>query len=117
AALSGTGPLEENRLTGPAIVTAARLQAIAPKGEILVDEATVLAARDRIGVTERGEVVLRGHPGSVHVYAVERASGFETWTVPRHAAAPLVGRVEELRHLRAAVDDCRSTGRGSTILL
>ena len=117
AALSGAGPLEENRLTGPAIVTAARLQSIARQGEILVDEATVLAARDRIGATDRGEVVLRGHPGPVHVYAVERASGFETWAVPRQAAAPLVGRVEELRHLAAAIDGCRSTGRGSTVLL
>jgi len=117
AALSGAGPLEENRLTGPAIVTAARLQGIARQGEILVDEPTVRAARDRIGVTDRGEVVLRGHPGPVHVYAVERASGFETWVVPRQAAAPLVGRVEELRHLAAAIDGCRSTGRGSTVLL
>jgi class 3 adenylate cyclase len=116
AATSGAGPLEENRLTGPAIVTAARLQSLARQGEILVDEATVLAARERIGVTDRGEVVLRGHPASIHIFAVERESGFETWAVPRQAA-PLVGRAEELRQLAAAIDGCRSTGRGSTVLL
>jgi class 3 adenylate cyclase len=117
AALSGGGVLDENRLTGPAIVTAARLQSLARSGEILVDQATVEAARDRIGVTDRGDVVLRGHPGSVHVYAVERESGFETWAVPRPAAGPLVGRVEELAALVGAIDSCRATGHGSTVLL
>ena len=117
AAMSSGGALEENRLTGPAIVTAARLQSLARSGEILVDEATVLAARERLGVTDRGEVVLRGHPGSVHVYAVERESGFETWAVPRTPAGRLVGRVEELATVVAAIDDCRTTGHGSTILV
>jgi class 3 adenylate cyclase len=116
-ALSNGGALDENRLTGPAIVTAARLQSLARSGEILVDEATVRAARDRLGVTDRGEVVLRGHPNSVHVYAVERESGFETWAVQRTASGPLVGRVEELAAVIAAIDACRATGRGSTVLV
>ena len=117
AALSNGGTLDENRLTGPAIVTAARLQSLARSGEILVDEATVRAARDRLGVTDRGDVVLRGHPGSVHVYAVERESGFETWAVPRTPAGPLVGRAEELAALVGAIDACRVTGHGGTVLL
>ena len=117
AALSKSGALEENRLTGPAIVTAARLQSLARSGEILVDEATVRAARDRLGVTDRGDVVLRGHPNSVHVYAVEREGGFETWAVPRTASGPLVGRVEELAALIAAIDACQATGHGSTVLV
>jgi adenylate cyclase len=117
AALSNGGTLDENRLTGPAIVTAARLQSLARSGEILVDEATVRAARDRLGVSDRGEVVLRGHPRSVHVYAVERETGFETWSAPHTAAGPLVGRAEELAELVRAIDECGATGHGSTVLV
>ena len=117
AASSAGGSLDENRLTGPAIVTAARLQSLARSGEILVDEATVRAARERIGVTDRGEVVLRGHAGAVHVYAVERETGFETWAVPRPPAGPLVGRADELATVIGAIDDCRATGHGSTVLV
>jgi class 3 adenylate cyclase len=117
AAQYGAGALDDNRLTGPAIVTAARLQSLARSGEILVDQATLDAARDRIGVSDRGDVVLRGHPRSVHVYAVERESGFETWAVPRPTAGPLVGRVDELAALVGALEECRTTGHGSTVLL
>jgi predicted ATPase len=53
----------------------------------------------------------------VHVYAVERESGFETWAVPRTAAGPLVGRADELAALVGAIDACRATGHGSTVLL
>jgi class 3 adenylate cyclase len=118
AAMRGSGPLEDGRLTGPAIVTAARIQSLARPGEIVVDEATVRAARNRLGVTDRGTVILRGHPGSVHLYAVERESGFDTWGPPRiSSSGPLVGRVAELRVLTDAIEACRSDGRGSVILL
>ena len=117
AAMHGTGPLEDSRLTGPAIVTAARIQSLARKGEILVDEATVHAARNRIGVTDRGTVILRGHATAVHVYAVERESGFATWGPARSTGGPLVGRVEEQRVLRDAIETCSATGHGAVVLL
>lgn len=114
----GSGPLEENRLTGPAIVTAARIQSLARAGEIVVDAATIEAARSRVGVTDRGTVILRGHAEPVHLYAVERASGFDTWTKP-HASkgSPLVGRVDELQLLAEAIERCARTGAGGTVLL
>jgi hypothetical protein len=96
-------------------VTAARLQSLARAGEILVDEATVQAARERIGVSDRGEVVLRGHAGAVHVYAGERETSFETWALPRPPAGPLVGRADELATVIGAIDDCRATGHGVSI--
>ena len=114
----GSGPLDENRLTGPAIVTAARIQSLARQGEIVVDEATVSATRNRVGVTDRGSVILRGQGTPVHLYAVERATGFDTWAPQRPLrASPLVGRVDELSLLTDAIEACRSTGTGSTVLL
>ena len=53
----GTGDLA---VTGEAITTAARIQALARPGEILLDEATVRGGRDRLAVDDRGSVVLRG---------------------------------------------------------
>jgi class 3 adenylate cyclase len=115
---SGSGPLEENRLTGPAIVTAARIQSLARAGEIVVDAATVEAARSRVGVTDRGTVILRGHAEPVHLFAVERATGFDTWTKPRASqGSPLVGRVDELRILAAAIERCATAGSGSVVLV
>ena len=117
-ALRGSGPLDDGRLTGPAIVTAARIQSLTRPGEIVVDEATVLAARDRLGVTDRGTVVLRGHAGAVHLFALERESGFATWGPPRVGrSGPLVGRVEELRVLGDAIEACRVSGTGAVVLL
>jgi len=116
-ATTGEGSLDENRLTGPPVVIAARLQARARPGEILVDEATVQAGRGRIGVSDRGDVVLRGHGGPVRHYAVEQVSGFETWAVNRSAGGPLVGREPERRMLADAIESCAADGRGSTILL
>lgn len=118
ASMRPSGPLEDSRLTGPAIVTAARLQSLARPGEILVDEATVRAARNRLGVTDRGSVILRGHAGSVHVYAVERESVFETWDPPRRPAdSQLVGRADELDVLHDVLTTCRREGRGGAVLI
>jgi class 3 adenylate cyclase len=118
AAMRRAGPLEDSRLTGPAIVTAARIQSLARPGEILVDEATVRAARNRLGVTDRGSVILRGHAGSVHVYSVERESVFETWDAPPAASrGPLVGRADELALVREAIERCGRDGRGGAVLI
>jgi hypothetical protein len=71
-----------------------------------------------VGVTDRGTVILRGHAEPVHLYAVDRATGFDTWTQPRISqGSPLVGRVEELRVLAAVIERCATTGSGGTVLL
>ena len=66
---TGDGDL---RLTGEAITTAARIQALARPGEILLDEATRRAARGRLATEPRGSVVLRGQSIPVELYALER---------------------------------------------
>ena len=117
-AMHGSGPLDDGPLTGPAVVTAARIQSLARRGEILLDEATVTAARDRLGVTDRGWVILRGHATSVHLYALEHETRLDTWGPPRMVGSgPLVGRVEELAVLQDAIRRCRETGTGSAVLL
>ena len=47
-------------LTGPAVTTAARIQGIARPNEILLDEATVHAARKGLDVEDEGPQLLRG---------------------------------------------------------
>ena len=65
----GTG---DQAVTGEAITTAARIQALARPGEILLDEATVRGARDRLSVEDRGSVVLRGQSLVVPPLLAER---------------------------------------------
>ena len=114
----GSGSLEDGPLTGPAIVTAARIQSLARRGEILLDEPTVDAARGRLGVVDRGTVILRGHGAAVHLFALERATHLDTWGPPRMVGSgPLVGRTEEQEIIHAAIRDCRDTGLGSVVLL
>lgn len=105
-------------LTGGAITTAARIQSLARPGEILVDGATRRAARGRLAVEPRGSVVLRGQSTPVELYGVRGEAGMSAWTPHRAATAgPLVGREAETRVLLEAVEGCRRTGRGSTVVL
>ena len=60
------------RLTGEAITTAARIQSLARPGEILLDEATRRAARDRLATDPRGSVVLRGQSSAVDLHGAAR---------------------------------------------
>jgi class 3 adenylate cyclase len=68
----GTGDLA---VTGEAITTAARIQGLARPGEILLDEATVRGARDRLSVEDRGSVVLRGQSLVVRLFSLSGQSG------------------------------------------
>lgn len=102
-------------LTGPAVVTAARLQEIARPGEILADAATVHAARRPLAVDDRGQVVLRGQPQPVHVMAIEGEMIGVHWG--RASQGALVGRAVELATLTSAMDDVVSSGRGRAIFV
>ena len=65
--VSGTS---EVGLTGPAVVNAARIQDLARPGDILLDEATVLAARDRLDVEDRGLETLRGQSAPIRLFGL-----------------------------------------------
>ncbi len=103
-------------LTGEAITTAARIQTLARPGEILLEGATLAAARGRLATEERGSVVLRGQSTPVSLHALRGEAGTGAW-IPYRAAAPgpMVGRIEELAVLTGVIDRCRDTGLGGVV--
>jgi adenylate cyclase len=109
---------DDLRLTGEAITTAARIQSMAPPGEILIDDATRQAARGRLATEPRGSVVLRGQSTAVELHALRGEAGLGAW-IPYRAAAPgpLVGRGEELATIEAAIDRAARTGHGASLVI
>ena len=106
------------RLTGEAITTAARIQSMARAGEILLDEATLRAARGRLATDARGAVVLRGQSTAVQLHALRGEAGTGPW-IPFRAASPdpLVGRGAELDAIRTVLEQVQRTGRGAALLI
>jgi class 3 adenylate cyclase len=102
-------------LTGDAMTTAARLQQLADPNEILLDEATVLAAEPRIGVEHVGERLLRGQSRMVRVHRLRNERRIISH--PCRRAAPLIGRDSEREQLRDLLRRTAETGRGGAVLL
>jgi adenylate cyclase len=105
-------------LTGGAITTAARIQSLARPGEVLLDAATVAAARGRLVVADRGSVVLRGQSEPVSIHALEGELGLGGYTPPRpRSLGRLVGRSDELTRVRDLLDRTAATGAGGVMLV
>lgn len=105
-------------LTGEAITTAARIQSLARPGQILLDGATLQAARGRLATDPGGSVVLRGQSVPVELHALLGEAGMGPWAPHRAAASgPLVGRVAETTRLATAIERCHATGTGSTVVV
>lgn len=105
-------------LTGSAITTAARIQSLARPGEILLDTATVEAARGRLTVMSRGEVVLRGQSEPVEIHALEGELLIGVYGPPRpRISGPIIGRAAEHARLRALLERCAAGGPGATVLV
>ena len=96
-------------VTGEAITTAARIQALARPGEILLDEATVRGARDRLAVEDRGSVVLRGQSPVVRLFSLSGEIGL---TTQARAGRPGTARSSAGRP-RWRTFGARSSGRGA----
>jgi adenylate cyclase len=109
---------DDLRLTGEAITTAARIQSMAPPGDILIDDATRQAARGRLATEPRGSVVLRGQATAVELHALRGEVGMGAWIPYRPAApGPLVGRTAELAMIEASVERAARTGHGGTVVI
>jgi class 3 adenylate cyclase/DNA-binding CsgD family transcriptional regulator len=97
--VSGTwdiGGRKDSAVSGDAVNTAARLQALAEPGEVLVGEETMWLARREIRFGERRTVTLKGKAGVVPVYsALEVKPRSSRWEESEHHL-PLVGRTNEL---------------------
>ena len=91
---------------GDVVNTAARLQAAAPTGGILVGEITYRATRDAIEYRDHRPVEAKGKAEPVAVW--EAAQAKARVKVEREARAPLVGRRRELSLLRETLDRAHS---------
>ncbi len=100
-------------LTGPAVTTAARIQAIAGPGEILLDEATLRGARKGLAVEDRGPQLLRGQSRPIRVARLLGEAGFQPWRPPE---GHLVGREAERARLRALLESV-GPDRGAAIVI
>ena len=106
------------RLTGEAITTAARIQSLARPGEILLDGATVRAARGRLSTEPSGHVVLRGQATAVELHALLDESGLGlTSSLRPPLVGPLIGRDAERAAILDVLERCRSTGRGGVVVV
>lgn len=105
-------------LTGEAITTAARIQSLARPGQILLDGATLRAARGRLATDPGGSVVLRGQSVPVDLHALRGPAGMGPWAPHRAASSgPLVGRVAEVARLTAAIERCHAAGIGRSVVV
>ena len=100
-------------LTGPAVTTAARIQAIAEAGEILLDEATLHAARKGLEVEDRGPQLLRGQSRPIRVARLLGEAGFQPWHPP---VGPIVGREAARARLRSLLGSV-TADRGVAIVV
>jgi class 3 adenylate cyclase/tetratricopeptide (TPR) repeat protein len=91
---------------GDVVNTAARLQAAAPTGGILVGEVTHRATRDAIEFREHAPLDAKGKADPVPVWQALQARA--RVKVEREARAPLVGRLRELSLLRDTLDRAHS---------
>jgi class 3 adenylate cyclase/tetratricopeptide (TPR) repeat protein len=99
--VSGTWNASERQdmaVTGDAINTAARLQAAAEPGDVLVGAETMRLTLRRIRYGDVREMVLKGKRGPIPVYPALglRARRGERWETGDEQATPLIGREREL---------------------
>ena len=102
-------------VTGETVVTAIRLQELADPGEILMDEATERASRNRLESTVVGERLIRGSSAPVRVHRLrgERLHRL----VGSTGIGLLIGRTADRARLREALVETRETGRGRVFLV
>ena len=98
------GATSEGLVAGDLVNTAARLQAAAPVGSVLVGEATQRAASSAIAFEEAGEQILKGKTSPVPAWRALRVTGQRGG----HGRSdmpepPFVGREEEFRLLKDAL--------------
>jgi DNA-binding SARP family transcriptional activator/class 3 adenylate cyclase len=97
---------------GDATNVAARLQAAAEPGTILVGQTTARRLADRFALEPVGEITVKGREEPVAASRLVRAKERE----PRVPTTPLVDRDRELEQLRSVVDDL-AAGRGRIVLV
>lgn len=102
----GRSPTGQLLVTGPVINAAARLQAAAQVGQVIVGPTTYLLTKDSVGYSRRRRVRAKGFEDAIDAYGVENFS-------PRSArrTIPFVGRSSEQAILGQSLGLASTTGR------
>ncbi|HEX2883493.1 MAG TPA: adenylate/guanylate cyclase domain-containing protein, partial [Candidatus Limnocylindria bacterium] len=107
--VTGDASTQQRLVTGDTVNTAARLEQAAGPNEVLVGHLTWQLVRDAVDVEPVEPLVLKGKAEPVAAYRlVEVRAGADG--LARRADQPLVGRDDELRRLRALVDEALQGG-------
>jgi class 3 adenylate cyclase/tetratricopeptide (TPR) repeat protein len=109
----GTGPQVGESVAGDVVNTASRMQSLAPKGSVVVGEATARRLRDLFELEELAPAIVKGKAEPLRVWRV--AGRRETVVVPDLAASTFVGRRRELDLLEAVFEEVHRTSSGRTI--
>ena len=109
----------ERNAYGEAMNLAARLQACAEPGQIVVSQRVRRIAGGEFLYQDLGNVTLKGIPGDVHIHAVIGISGAESRFAAANSAgiSPLVGRETEQNVLLSCWDDIGRTGVGHAVVM
>lgn len=103
---TGLGPGGQLLVTGAAVNAAARLQAAAEPGEVLVGDTTHALTSASVAFGQERKIRAKGFEDPLPAYPVESLS---TRSVRR--TIPLVGRRAEVRLMRATLDRVVASGR------
>jgi class 3 adenylate cyclase/pimeloyl-ACP methyl ester carboxylesterase len=116
--LVGTGVARERAVAGETPNLAARLQAAAEPGEVLVADGTRRLLGELFALADRGDLTLKGYDAPVCAFAVlgDGASGSRFGALHGAGLAPLVGRERELGSLLDAWARA-ADGEGRVVLL
>ena len=112
-----SGP-DEGRVTGDTVNTAARLQAAARPGTVLIGELTALTVAETIETQEIGSVELKGKADPVRVWEALGARSQPSREEALGALkAPMLGRDAELGELHAAIEAVSTERRSDRIVI
>jgi predicted ATPase len=115
--LIGQGAAQEQAVVGETANLAARLQAVAKPGTVLIDAATRRLTGRLFEYADLAAVELKGFAAPVIATRVLRESGTESrFEALRVASTPFIGRVEELALLERRWQQAKA-GEGSVVLL
>ena len=116
--LIGEGAAREQGVVGDTPNLAARLQALAEPGQVVISQSTRRLAGGHFEYRDLGRVALKGISDLVQAWHVLGASAVESRFAAQHetSLAPLVGRDEELELLLRRWQRAKD-GRGSVVLL